>query len=89
MFATAQRQARLGLVELFGDFGIGADEDRRLALGAFYQALVTGVAAQWLVDPGTTPAGADLLAAVRAVAAGAGRPTAGAAGAGRPTAGAG
>ena len=68
MFAAAQRQARLGLVELFGDFGTGDDENRRLALGAFYQVLLTGVAAQWLVDPGTTPSGEDLLAAVRAVA---------------------
>jgi AcrR family transcriptional regulator len=67
-FADASREARLGLVELFGDFGLAGDEAKLLMLGGFYQALLAGVASQWLVDPSGAPSGADLLDAVRAVA---------------------
>lgn len=62
LFSDAHRQARLGLVELFG--GAPAGEEGRV--GALYQALLGGLAAIWLADPAGTPTGADLLAALRA-----------------------
>lgn len=71
-FAGISRQARLGLVDLFGDLGLGADEKTALMIGSFYQVLLTGVVGQWLVDPETAPSGHDLVAALRTVAAGIG-----------------
>lgn len=62
-FAAVNRHARLALVGLFGDFG-HADEHSRLLLGALYQALLGGVAMQWLVDPAGTPSGASLREAL-------------------------
>lgn len=62
-FAEANRQARLGLAELFGRPG---DE----SVGAVYQALIGGLASQWLVDPESTPTGEELRAAVVGIAAG-------------------
>ena len=62
-FAEVNRDARLALVELFGDFG-HADERSILLLGTLYQALVGGVASQWLVDPGGTFTGASLREAL-------------------------
>ncbi|MEH1125532.1 hypothetical protein [Micromonospora sp. CPCC 206061] len=38
------------------------------AIGAFYQVLVAGPAAAWLVDPDSVPSSADLLAAMRTIA---------------------
>jgi AcrR family transcriptional regulator len=63
-FAKANDEARAGLVQLFGH----AHGDGTPAIGAVYQALVGGLAAQWLVDPDAAPSGADLLAAVRTIA---------------------
>jgi AcrR family transcriptional regulator len=68
-FVEAGRQARLALVDLFGDAGTGADEPRRLALGALYQAMLAGTAALWLADPDSPPKAADTLAAIRALGA--------------------
>ncbi|MGW3364582.1 TetR/AcrR family transcriptional regulator [Streptosporangium canum] len=67
-FSEANRQARLGLVELFGSLGLAEDGQRDLLLGSFYQVLLSGVAAQWLLDPEGAPSGHDLLDAVRTVA---------------------
>ncbi|GAA0221504.1 TetR/AcrR family transcriptional regulator [Cryptosporangium japonicum] len=63
LFAGAHRQARLGLVELFGGAPTGAEAQ----VGALYQALLGGLAAIWLADPDGTPTGEDLLAAMRAI----------------------
>ncbi len=46
-----------------------AEPDRAHAIGSLYQALLTGVLVQWLVDPDRAPSAADLTAALRAVAA--------------------
>lgn len=69
-FAAVNRQARLGLAEIFHRLDPAADEPTALALGAFHQALLGGVAAQWLVDPAAAPTAAELTRALRAVAAG-------------------
>ena len=68
-FAAANRGARLALADLFGDLGVpGAaqpSEERALAVGTFYQAMLGGVATQWLVDPPTALTGAQLVQALR------------------------
>ncbi|MFR9774785.1 TetR/AcrR family transcriptional regulator [Micromonospora sp. MS34] len=67
-FATANRQARLGLAEIFHRLDPAADEAAALALGGFHQALLGGVAAQWLVDPGSAPSAKELTRTLRTVA---------------------
>ncbi|SCG44727.1 TetR family transcriptional regulator [Micromonospora humi] len=67
-FAAANRRARLGLAEVFHRLDPGADEATALTLGAFHQALLGGVAAQWLVDPAAAPSAAELARALRVVA---------------------
>ncbi|MEU8896176.1 TetR family transcriptional regulator [Nocardia sp. NPDC048505] len=53
-------EARTGLARLF-------DGVAEPGTGALYQALLTGLAAQHLIDPGSTPSGADLAAALRGI----------------------
>lgn len=65
-FADSSRAARLALADLFGT--PTPDEAAALQVGAFYQALLAGLAAQWLADPTDLPTGADLLTAVRHIA---------------------
>jgi AcrR family transcriptional regulator len=62
-FAAVNRDARLALVGLFGDFG-HADDRSRVLLGTLYQALIGGAATQWLVDPEGTFTGATLREAL-------------------------
>ena len=68
IFADAQQQARLGLVELF--FGADAPGEPGAvdALGSFLYALMTGVLAQWLVDPDRAPSARDLASALQSTA---------------------
>ncbi|QLQ37282.1 TetR/AcrR family transcriptional regulator [Micromonospora robiginosa] len=75
-FAAANRQARLGLAEVFHRLDPAADEATALTLGTFHQALLGGVAAQWLVDPAAAPSAGELIRALRIVARelGPGRP---------------
>ncbi|GLW23576.1 TetR/AcrR family transcriptional regulator [Microbispora triticiradicis] len=69
-FATANRQAKLGLAALFENLDPAADPRKAMAVGAFYQALLGGMAAQWLVDPDEAPSAADLAEALRTIAPG-------------------
>jgi len=46
-----------------------ADAKRARTSGALYQALMFGVAAQWLIDPEHAPSGRDLAAALREIVA--------------------
>jgi AcrR family transcriptional regulator len=68
-FTEANRRARHGLAELFRGANPTAGETDAERIGACYQVLLTGLAAEWLVDPDSTPSGADLLAALRTIAA--------------------
>ena len=65
-FAEAQVRARLGLAKLFQ--GLEPDDPRSPSVGAFYYALLTGVMAQWLVDPDRAPSAVDLAEALRTIA---------------------
>ncbi|MBM0227237.1 TetR/AcrR family transcriptional regulator [Micromonospora sp. ATA51] len=69
-FATANRQARLGLAEIFHHLDPATDEAGALALGAFHQALLAGLATQSLVDPDSVPTARDLIRTMRTVTAG-------------------
>ena len=67
------QQARTGLVAMFHGIDEGAvDEQMARTLGSFYQAMMSGVLVQWLVDPQTAPSGRELADAVRSIAAGIG-----------------
>lgn len=67
-FAAANRGARLALVELFGTLRAPTpDPATAVALGTFYQALLGGVATQWLVDPDGALTGDDLMRALSAL----------------------
>ncbi|MFE3255561.1 TetR/AcrR family transcriptional regulator [Nocardia sp. NPDC059091] len=58
-------ESRSGLARLFGDTGAG---DTGRTVGAFYQALLVGLAAQALIDPETAPTGAELAEGLRRIA---------------------
>ncbi|MEU8263320.1 TetR/AcrR family transcriptional regulator [Micromonospora sp. NPDC048999] len=66
-FATANRQARLGLAEVFHRLDPTVDEPAALTLGAFHQALLAGLATQWLVDPQAALSAKDLTRALRTI----------------------
>ncbi|PXX65307.1 TetR family transcriptional regulator [Nocardia tenerifensis] len=61
--AGALDEARTGLARLF------EHETTDPTIGAFYQAVLTGLAAQYLIDPERAPTGADLAEAVRRITA--------------------
>lgn len=61
-FAAAQTAARDGLAELMEGIDPAAEPDRAQRVGAFYQALLTGVVVQHLVDPNHALRAADLAA---------------------------
>jgi AcrR family transcriptional regulator len=65
--AEGLEQARLGLAELIQR--IDPDDPAAKLVGSFYQALLTGVLVQWLIDPEQAPSGRDLAQALRVIAA--------------------
>ena len=65
--AEAQPTARPALLELFD--GTERDEDTGRKLGTLYQALLAGVAVQWLVNPDHAPSPHDLADAIRILGA--------------------
>lgn len=67
--AEALQQGRLGLASLFQHLDVADNEQAAWAVGSFYQALMTGVLAQWLADPEHAPSGHDLADALRAIMA--------------------
>jgi len=71
--ADGVQQGRESMVELFkaiaGDRAEDMDEETLKAVGSFFQAVATGVMAQWLVDPERAPRAHDLATALRAITA--------------------
>ncbi|RAJ42350.1 TetR family transcriptional regulator [Kitasatospora sp. SolWspMP-SS2h] len=59
--AAAQKDGRLGLAALFQGRGEVADTPEELARGVFYQSLLLGQAAQWMIGPELAPGGEDYL----------------------------
>lgn len=66
--AAGLKEARPGLAEIFG--GLDQEDKEAVVVGSFYQSLLTGVMAQYLIDPDNAPTGADLARALRLIAAG-------------------
>jgi AcrR family transcriptional regulator len=65
--ADTIEQGREGLARLFHPEAEMMDEASRHALGSFFQALMTGVMTQWLVDPDRAPDGPALGEALRVI----------------------
>lgn len=67
--AEAQREVREGLALTFHTLPDDPDAaDRRAhVLGTVYQALLTGVMVQWLLDPDTAPSGVDVADGLREI----------------------
>ncbi|MGW1176756.1 TetR/AcrR family transcriptional regulator [Kitasatospora sp. NPDC002543] len=63
--AATIQQGRQGLAMLFHPESVGLPEETRQALGSFFQALMTGIMTQWLVDPENSPTGHGLAEALR------------------------
>ncbi|MFP5020918.1 TetR/AcrR family transcriptional regulator [Pseudonocardia phyllosphaerae] len=66
--AEAQREVREGLALTFHtlpDDDPEAADRRAHVLGVVYQALLTGVMVQWLLDPETAPTGKDIAEGLR------------------------
>jgi AcrR family transcriptional regulator len=66
MLKAGLREGREGLGRMFYR---GDDDDTRRAMGNFCHALMTGVMAQWLIDPESSATGTDLAVAMRAIVA--------------------
>jgi AcrR family transcriptional regulator len=67
--ADAQEQARLGLATLFHRLDPAIDDQTARMVGSFHLALLSGVMAQWLIDPERAPSARDLAEALQTVAA--------------------
>jgi AcrR family transcriptional regulator len=66
-FADALHEVRAQWAELLSDIDPAAAESQ--AVGGFYQALLSGVIAQWLIDPERSPTAQDLTTALRTISA--------------------
>lgn len=67
--ADAIQEGRLGLAALFEGIDAAVDEKQAQVVGSFYQALMSGVMVQWVVDPARAPSGHDLADALRMITA--------------------
>ncbi len=68
--AEAIQQGIAGLAELFHGLDSGTEPRLAWTIGSFYQALLTGVMAQWMLDPERAPTGRTLAEALRLVSGG-------------------
>lgn len=65
------QEARVGIGEsLLARLEERNDERAVRAVGSFFQALLTGVMAQWLIDPESAPTGQDLSYALLSITSG-------------------
>lgn len=69
ILASAYESARAGLAAML--LWAPAEPGSRVArtVGSFQLALVSGLSAQWLLDPGSAPAASDVVAGLRALVA--------------------
>ena len=70
VLAAGQADARPDLGLLFNNIDPESDERQAALVGAFNQALLTGILAQWLIDPATALTGADITEALGVIARG-------------------
>jgi AcrR family transcriptional regulator len=68
--ADGQEEGRYGLAALFQKIDESTvDERAARTVGSFYVALLSGLIAQWLVDPARAPSGRDLAEGLRTILA--------------------
>jgi AcrR family transcriptional regulator len=60
----AVQQGREGLVALFQNADAATSQKLAKTVGSFYQALLTGVWVQWLIDPERAPSSRDMAQAL-------------------------
>ncbi|MFE3455358.1 TetR/AcrR family transcriptional regulator [Nonomuraea sp. NPDC059194] len=65
--ASGLQAARLGLAEVFSQIDPVAEPERARVLGSFYQAMLSGLLMQWLVDPDSAPSARDVAEAMRLI----------------------
>jgi AcrR family transcriptional regulator len=65
--AEALERARFGLAEMLQGLAGPVDERAARTVGSFYQALLSGVLVQWLIDPSRAPSGHDLAEGLRRI----------------------
>lgn len=65
--ATALQEGRQGLAALFQNMEQPIDPQSERTIGSFYQALMSGVMIQWLIDPEHAPSSHDLAEALRRI----------------------
>lgn len=63
-------RARFAWAELLQGLDPEADKETAWRVGSLYQALISGVLVQWLIDPNRAPSSRDLAAALKTIAAG-------------------
>ncbi|MFD1930813.1 MULTISPECIES: TetR/AcrR family transcriptional regulator [Nonomuraea] len=66
--AAGLQAARLGLAEVFSQIDPAAEPERARVLGSFYQAMLSGLLMQWLVDPASAPTARDVADAMSMIA---------------------
>lgn len=65
--AAGLDEGRFGLAALFQDLDPQRDERQAWQVGSFYQALMSGIVVQWLVDLQHAPTGRDMATALRSI----------------------
>jgi AcrR family transcriptional regulator len=71
--AQGIQEGRLAWAALLLEIDPVAEERKAWVVGSFYQALLSGILVQWLIDPEHAPSGHDLAEALRIIAAGVSR----------------
>ncbi|GGM38522.1 TetR/AcrR family transcriptional regulator [Dactylosporangium sucinum] len=69
LLADGMQGARALWAHVFHQIDAAVEREKAQQVGSFYQALLTGLIAQWLIDPANAPSGRDLTEALRAIAA--------------------
>jgi len=64
LLARGLEEGRLAWATLLSNLDPAVDEQQARAVGSFYQALLSGVLVQWLVDPARAPSAHDLAMAL-------------------------
>jgi AcrR family transcriptional regulator len=67
--ADGLQEGRFAWASLLQSLDPAADERKAHAVGSFYQALLSGVLVQWLVDPERAPSARELTEALRTISA--------------------
>ncbi|MEU7899284.1 TetR/AcrR family transcriptional regulator [Nonomuraea sp. NPDC049152] len=68
--AAGLQAARFGLAEVFSQIDPAAEPERARVLGSFYQAMLSGLLMQWLVDPASAPTARDVTEAMSLISRG-------------------